>query len=74
MLQEAQWQEIFNCFLVSRDLVDVVSRLTFVDEFPSVPHQPIQNVGQKKERNMSVQQVPNNMIGGSGGNAREEEQ
>ena len=59
-------------FLASRDSVDFVSRLATVDELSSSAHMLVQLAwrAEKKERKMSVQQVPKKSIGESGFKAR----
>ena len=47
----------YGDFFVSRDLEDVISKPTIIDEFPSAPHKPVQLVlraEKKKEMKMQV--------------------
>ena len=62
----------FDYILVSLDLVDVVSRPTSADEFPSALHKPVESVlgAEKKEINMLMQHMPNKLSGYSCGEGR----
>ena len=59
---------------VSRDLVEIGSRPTIVDEFQPVPHKPVPLVlrEEKREMKMRVQQVPTTFLGGGGGLEKEQ--
>ena len=50
----------YDYFLVNRDLVEALNRLTIVDEFPSAPLNPLKLVfrAEKKDVNKLVQHVP----------------
>ena len=66
-IQSELGTEQCDCFLLSRDFLDVVSRSAHVDEFSSA----LTRCGaEKKEMKMLVRQVPKQIVGESGGEAR----